>query len=1073
MRSGEALIQRHMDSAAKDRRPTKGRDRQDRATVEQVLDPRTRMILFRMIQKGVFETLEGCISTGKEANVYHAVTKDGESLAVKIYKTSILTFKDRDRYVTGEFRYRTGYCRKNPRKMVATWAEKEMRNLQRMHLAGIHVPKPTLLKSHVLVMEFIGCDGWSAPLLKNAELDAELADTLYCDCVRMMRNLYRKCKLVHADLSEYNMLVFDRQLIIIDVSQSVEHDHPHSLEFLRSDITNITRFFKDHGVPVLVPRTLFEIIVDPSIEYDEDVEKMLANQRTNGELPEDGFFMKAFIPHKLDGIETFERDDEMERQGVEINNPFLRVIGKTYDDKKSLATEKKVGFVLPEGGETDNKSVSDSETDTEFSVSETSSAASESSDENDGSNNKEGAKIQKKTRHQRYKRIRGESPMSRKNRKEEVKDDKREKRVNKTMADDSFTRSLYIGKDKAIEVARRREAVDNEMRARREAKIREHNEKILRAAHQKEADLRERARRLQQKELQKQKKVLDRRCAQLEKEKAKKAEILQKAHIATSRTAHLQKKPVYAFGSSTPRELSYLEKLSSDQKSCSSYSKSREVRTPSRIVPSISNQRKSPPHVSGTMTRSVFGTLGASNANGKDVVKRTTPSRLAGNTAKQVENKAKTPIRKPTAHNDVMTQSLYEPNKSVFTAKKSTAGPAPSVTKSTKPPLKSTPVAPKPTTETEEKRPVIRPRKALQNDVVTQNIEESQKAAFEPVITSSNEAQLEIIDDNSLVAKENEIVIETTVTEHATELLQNNSDIKREGLTQGANEPIATENTQEDEEVHAETIVPTGQGMNKDDESQKIDGPGTVYSESMNEPKIMANEVPEEKITDNESQLTGKPNQDIEHNAADNKSAPAAEETVENLAHHSPITSPAVSPPIPPRSTVLAQTDQERESRRQRLNEILQRTRMDEHGSKATTQTVATNGIDATALAQDLLAQRRQKQQLNSLQKNGEGKSAPTLVDELAGLGFFQEQTNMTNIPGQVITQDTSDLIKQTHILPANNNNHQDSKDSSTPSSPTHPPEDPKATMQDPFSVQINGHGYSPAPHNQSPPIEL
>jgi serine/threonine-protein kinase RIO1 len=48
-----------------------------------------------------------------------------------VYKTSILTFKDRDRYVTGEFRYRKGYCRHNPRKMVATWAEKEMRNLLR------------------------------------------------------------------------------------------------------------------------------------------------------------------------------------------------------------------------------------------------------------------------------------------------------------------------------------------------------------------------------------------------------------------------------------------------------------------------------------------------------------------------------------------------------------------------------------------------------------------------------------------------------------------------------------------------------------------------------------------------------------------------------------------------------------------------------------------------------------------------------------------------------------------------------------------------------------------------------
>uniref|UniRef100_A0A915CMV8 Serine/threonine-protein kinase RIO1 n=1 Tax=Ditylenchus dipsaci TaxID=166011 RepID=A0A915CMV8_9BILA len=236
LRSGEAFIQQHLDGAGNDKRHNKNRDRQDRATVE---------------QRGVFENLEGCISTGKEANVYHAITKDGKSLAVKIYKTSILTFKDRDRYVTGEFRYRNGYCRHNPRKMVATWAEKEIRNLQRMLLAGLPVPKPVLLKSHVLVMEFIGENGWSAPLLKNADLDMQLADRLYCDCVRIMRELYRKCKLVHADLSEYNILVLNQKLVIIDVSQSVEHDHPHSLEFLRSDVTNVTRFFKDHGAAVL------------------------------------------------------------------------------------------------------------------------------------------------------------------------------------------------------------------------------------------------------------------------------------------------------------------------------------------------------------------------------------------------------------------------------------------------------------------------------------------------------------------------------------------------------------------------------------------------------------------------------------------------------------------------------------------------------------------------------------------------------------------------------------------------------------------------------------------------------
>ena len=50
-----------------------------------------------MLNGGLFSEINGCISTGKEANVYHAVTEDGRDLAVKIYKTSILVFKDRDR----------------------------------------------------------------------------------------------------------------------------------------------------------------------------------------------------------------------------------------------------------------------------------------------------------------------------------------------------------------------------------------------------------------------------------------------------------------------------------------------------------------------------------------------------------------------------------------------------------------------------------------------------------------------------------------------------------------------------------------------------------------------------------------------------------------------------------------------------------------------------------------------------------------------------------------------------------------------------------------------------------------
>lgn len=102
-----------------------------------------------------------------QANVYHATSElDGSEMAVKIYKTSILVFKDRDRYVSGEFRFRKGYCKSNPRKMVKLWAEKEMRNYSRLYAAGIRCPKPILLRQHILIMEFIGKQGYAAPRLK-------------------------------------------------------------------------------------------------------------------------------------------------------------------------------------------------------------------------------------------------------------------------------------------------------------------------------------------------------------------------------------------------------------------------------------------------------------------------------------------------------------------------------------------------------------------------------------------------------------------------------------------------------------------------------------------------------------------------------------------------------------------------------------------------------------------------------------------------------------------------------------------------------------------------------------------
>ncbi|GAX85066.1 hypothetical protein CEUSTIGMA_g12486.t1 [Chlamydomonas eustigma] len=299
---------------------TAGKDKMDRATVEQAIDPRTRMVLFKMLNRGLFSEINGCVSTGKEANVYHAGAADGSEMAIKIYKTSILVFKDRDRYVSGDYRFRNGYCRSNPRKMVQMWAEKEMRNLARLRQAGINAPQPLQLRLHILVMEFIGDDGVAAPRLRDAGLPPDRMRSVYTEMVLIVRTLYQTCRLVHADLSEYNILYHKGELYIIDVSQSVDLDHPKALDFLREDCKHVNDFFKRNGVAVLTVRELFDFAVDPNINesnIDAALERLMAvaSSRPIGSLADeeqlaDRVFAQAFIPRCLDEVTHYERDQQ-------------------------------------------------------------------------------------------------------------------------------------------------------------------------------------------------------------------------------------------------------------------------------------------------------------------------------------------------------------------------------------------------------------------------------------------------------------------------------------------------------------------------------------------------------------------------------------------------------------------------------------------------------------------------------------------------------------------------------------------------------------------------------------------
>ena len=340
-------------------------DKSDRATSEQVLDPRTRMILLQMINRNVVSEVNGCLSTGKEANVYHALSIPQENgleadvtplhRAIKVYKTSILVFKDRDKYVTGEYRFRQGYSKSNNRAMVKIWAEKEMRNLKRIYASGIPCPEPVQLRLHVLVMGFLGDKrGVPAPRLKDVELvgsDLEARwKLLYLQLLGYMRILYQNCRLVHADLSEYNILYHNDKLWLIDVSQSVEHDHPRSLEFLRMDIRNVSDFFRRKGVDVLSEKTTFGFITtsqgsiapeDMATELHTLFENRLEEAEEDDARAEvdTEVFRKQYIPQTLEQVYDIERDVKEVAKGGQDNLVYRDLLAEKLAPEVPVADE--------------------------------------------------------------------------------------------------------------------------------------------------------------------------------------------------------------------------------------------------------------------------------------------------------------------------------------------------------------------------------------------------------------------------------------------------------------------------------------------------------------------------------------------------------------------------------------------------------------------------------------------------------------------------------------------------------------------------------------------------------------
>ena len=149
-------------------------------------------------------------------------------------------------YLEGDPRFKK--IKKNEREIVNLFARKEYKNLEICERAGVSSPKPIYTEKNIVVMGFIGKDGKPFPTLEkkgfqNQKIGREFLNETIEEILKMYKN-----NLIHADLSEYNILVGNKKVYIIDLGQGVVLDHPKSKEFLARDIKNILRYFTKKGV---------------------------------------------------------------------------------------------------------------------------------------------------------------------------------------------------------------------------------------------------------------------------------------------------------------------------------------------------------------------------------------------------------------------------------------------------------------------------------------------------------------------------------------------------------------------------------------------------------------------------------------------------------------------------------------------------------------------------------------------------------------------------------------------------------------------------------------------------------
>jgi len=188
-----------------------------------------------LVKAGVIEAFGKPLGVGKESDVFDALTPNGRRVAVKFHRLGRISFRQ-TRRLRGYIADRRHISWLYQSRLAA---EREFEALKMVYPRGVSVPEPIGHNRHVVVMGFIeGAELYRVPEVPNP-------DAVLDEILENVRIAYKKAGVIHADLSEFNVVLNpDFHILIIDWPQFVTVDHPNAEALLKRDVKNILTFFK-------------------------------------------------------------------------------------------------------------------------------------------------------------------------------------------------------------------------------------------------------------------------------------------------------------------------------------------------------------------------------------------------------------------------------------------------------------------------------------------------------------------------------------------------------------------------------------------------------------------------------------------------------------------------------------------------------------------------------------------------------------------------------------------------------------------------------------------------------------